>query len=447
MKTVIGFFLVTSFSGTLGFLFYMLTTHIMFRSLSAISRYRMLKVCLCFFLVPFTLIWHVIRTNLLNLYDVGKMLDGESTVQITLNGAIVKTTSGIYLKNFSRTSQLLCLAYLVFAASVLTVLCIQLLAFCRQVRQSSVSEVHYGELLSTLKAELHVRKQVGLYRSDRTVSPFTYGLRKPAIILTDAISDDEQVRLALMHELIHIRSNDFLFRFLAYTSMILHFFNPAIYFFVKEFTEVQELACDEFMLSYLSADERHQYGTLLIQISSSPQTNTSIPIPQLSGNRKKILRRRIMKIATPQHPRRLVAGTLLCLCLLLTAIPVFAYSPYTLDFSKAEPVEPDQIDQTDWVRWQFGTEASVFATPEEAYFSSHSSYFIADDGTVYFPPDAVTNQVCSHSWVNGTYSTHKRDGAGCTVTTYSARYCLKCHQRINIKRISTTTYDVCPHKS
>ncbi len=56
MKPILGFFFVTSLSGTLGFLLYMALSHIFLRSLSGACRYRMMKVCLLFYLFPFVLV-------------------------------------------------------------------------------------------------------------------------------------------------------------------------------------------------------------------------------------------------------------------------------------------------------------------------------------------------------------------------------------------------------
>ena len=95
-----------------------------------------------------------------------------------------------------------------------------------------------------LSQEMQLQHKVTVYENSLASSPFTYGTFHPSIVLT-SLSDKNNLPLIIRHELQHIKSHDFLFRQLAFLVLMLHCYNPFVYFFFREVIEVQELACDE----------------------------------------------------------------------------------------------------------------------------------------------------------------------------------------------------------
>ena len=133
------------------------------------------------------------------------------------------------------------------------------------------------------KKKQHVAREIHLFHSSFNISPYTYGLFRPVIVVTGTLSDDE-LRLTLKHELVHIKRMDFLFLCLAYLASLLHFLNPLAFLFLKEFRKAQEISCDEVLAAGFSDQERLAYGHMLINIQES-----------LNGNEKEMYTGR-------QHP-------------------------------------------------------------------------------------------------------------------------------------------------
>lgn len=114
----------------------------------------------------------------------------------------------------------------------------------RMEKRSAVILSKSQALLDEEKKKQHVAREIHLFHSSFNISPYTYGLFRPVIVVTGTLSDDE-LRLTLKHELVHIKRMDFLFLCLAYLASLLHFLNPLAFLFLKEFRKAQEISCDE----------------------------------------------------------------------------------------------------------------------------------------------------------------------------------------------------------
>lgn len=79
----------------------------------------------------------------------------------------------------------------------------------------------------------------------------------------------------------------------------------------------------------------------------------------------------------------------------------------------------------------------------------YEKQFMDEYGNIYQAKDDMGASVygnCSHEYVSGTYTEHKKSSDGsCTVTQYSAQRCIKCGDVKKGNRLSVTNYDMCPH--
>jgi beta-lactamase regulating signal transducer with metallopeptidase domain len=107
-----------------------------------------------------------------------------------------------------------------------------------------------------------------IYASDRVLSPVTYGIFRPRIIIPKEYKADD-LQYILAHETAHIYRKDNLCRILALMSTLVHWFNPLIWLFLKKFLEVTELACDESVLAACGEDEKKAYATALVNSTES----------------------------------------------------------------------------------------------------------------------------------------------------------------------------------
>lgn len=107
----------------------------------------------------------------------------------------------------------------------------------------------------------------GLYLSDRVKSPAVYGIIKPKILLPTSWQD-RNLELIMLHEKMHIRRRDNLWRLLAVVITAMHWFNPLCWVFLKLFLTDLELSCDECVLQKLGHDRAKEYARTLLESRS-----------------------------------------------------------------------------------------------------------------------------------------------------------------------------------
>lgn len=102
-----------------------------------------------------------------------------------------------------------------------------------------------------------------IYKSDRITVPAVFGVIHPRIIVPAAMADGN-MEYIILHEQVHIRRNDNLFRIVAVITACVHWFNPLLWIFLKCFFVDMELACDARVLKNLNKSQIREYaGTIL----------------------------------------------------------------------------------------------------------------------------------------------------------------------------------------
>ena len=83
------------------------------------------------------------------------------------------------------------------------------------------------------------------------------------------ISDHQKtdVRYILLHELQHYKHKDSLANYLMFLTAILYWFNPIVWYALKEMRNDREIACDTSVLKMLDECDYEKYGNTLILLS------------------------------------------------------------------------------------------------------------------------------------------------------------------------------------
>lgn len=103
-----------------------------------------------------------------------------------------------------------------------------------------------------------------VYFSKKVTTPAVYGIIKPKIILPYDLHEGD-IEVVLIHEKMHIRRMDNLFRIIALFILTLHWFNPVCWLFLKLFLNDIELACDECVLLKLGEERKKEYALSLLK--------------------------------------------------------------------------------------------------------------------------------------------------------------------------------------
>ncbi|MDE5588316.1 MAG: peptidase M56 BlaR1 [Acetatifactor sp.] len=124
----------------------------------------------------------------------------------------------------------------------------------------------YFSGIREMKDSVHLRENI--YLSEKVQSPAVYGIVRPRIILPVSYAEKD-IDYILMHERMHIRRADNLWRILAFIITAVHWFNPFAWLFLKLFLADTELACDECVISKCSPEQRKAYALSLLECKKS----------------------------------------------------------------------------------------------------------------------------------------------------------------------------------
>jgi BlaR1 peptidase M56 len=109
-------------------------------------------------------------------------------------------------------------------------------------------------MFTSIKAHhFGITKNVSLWYSEVITTPLTFGLFKPVILLPVALVNQlslEETETLIIHELTHIKNNDYVFNWMLIICETIYFFNPFIRLLAKEVKLEREKDCDTQVLHF-----------------------------------------------------------------------------------------------------------------------------------------------------------------------------------------------------
>lgn len=162
--------------------------------------------------------------------------------------------------------------------------------------------------------EMHITKPIPVYSTAFLRSPVIVGLFKPCIYLPIHLISDhnaDDIRYMLMHELEHYRYKDALANYFMNMIGVLYWFNPFVWYSLKEMKNDREIACDSSVLKLLDEDAYEAYGNTLINFAEKVSLTPFPFTTGISGSMKQ-MQRRVLNIANyrPASFRKKLHSTL-----------------------------------------------------------------------------------------------------------------------------------------
>lgn len=126
-------------------------------------------------------------------------------------------------------------------------------------------------------SEAKIKKTIPVYSTAFLKSPITVGFFRPRIYIPIHLISDfnpKDMRFTILHELQHYRYKDTLIGYMMNLAGILYWFNPLIWYALRQMRCDREIACDSAVLQILHEADYEAYGNTLInfaeKISLSP---------------------------------------------------------------------------------------------------------------------------------------------------------------------------------
>lgn len=171
--------------------------------------------------------------------------------------------------------------------------------------------------VETMTSRMELGKKVEIWLSENIDSPQILGYLKPVILLPvtafNQLSPD-QAEAILIHELAHIKRNDYIWNWVVSILENLLFFNPFAKLFISVIREEREHACDDWVLQFPFIPTRYAEALLLLEQKRSAR---SLPLVLAAGgsNRTLLLNRvkRMLKVPFQQTHKKIPASLFLLL--------------------------------------------------------------------------------------------------------------------------------------
>lgn len=175
-------------------------------------------------------------------------------------------------------------------------------------RASSVVDVSWNDLLSSLSEKVGVERPVRLFFSDEIAVPVTAGVVRPVVLLPEGARrwNEERRRVVLLHELAHIGRADWISLLLGQVAAALYWFHPLAWSTRSQMRKDCERACDDLVLS--AGTRPSVYAAHLLSIVRSLRLSGQKALPAVAMAHRSYWDGRMRAILDPRIERRGVSG-------------------------------------------------------------------------------------------------------------------------------------------
>lgn len=154
-----------------------------------------------------------------------------------------------------------------------------------------------------------------VYLTEWTETPCLFGLLHPAVYLPPEAAEDPALDHILAHEYTHFLHGDHIWSLLRSAALVLHWFDPLVWWAAFLSRRDGELACDEGALRRIGEGKRTEYGRTLLRMTCSSRPALFRTATTMTGSKRDI-RERIRLIA--KKPK--TAALTLAAVVLITAV-------------------------------------------------------------------------------------------------------------------------------
>ncbi len=145
------------------------------------------------------------------------------------------------------------------------------------------------------------RETLPVYLTEEADTPCLFGLTRPGVYVTpEAAEDPARLRHVIEHELTHYRHADHLWSLLRGLCLILHWYNPLVWWAAVLSRRDCELACDEATIRRLGEGERSAYGRTLIYMTCLRRPALLVTATTMTGSKRSIKERISLLVKKPR---------------------------------------------------------------------------------------------------------------------------------------------------
>jgi len=209
--------------------------------------------------------------------------------------------------------------------------CVQLISGLRSLhnlkRKNILEAGNYWQLrVNELATQIGIRKTVALLQSSVAKVPMVVGHVKPVILFPIGILNalpQNEVEAILLHELAHIKRNDFLINLLQQLAEIIFFFNPAVLWVSSLIKNERENCCDDIAIAITQDKKIFIHALVAFQeYNAGAAYATAFP-----GTKNHLLNRVKRIITNNNKTLNNMEKIILASGIIITCFATFAFSP------------------------------------------------------------------------------------------------------------------------
>ena len=197
----------------------------------------------------------------------------------------------------------------------------------KQLKNKNISNFP-SEWLNVAQAmlqKLNINKKVQFYLSEKVNVPLAIGFLKPVVLFPVALVaqlDIKQVEAILIHELSHIRRNDYMLNLIKTGIETLLFFNPFVWLSSRFIHIEREHACDDLVVKFTGAPVAYAHALLTLELIKD-KTQPALSLAATGNNQH--LYQRIKRITDMKTNYMNAKQKILALCLTLATVVSLAW--------------------------------------------------------------------------------------------------------------------------
>ena len=140
-----------------------------------------------------------------------------------------------------------------------------------------------------------------VYVSCAIDTPCLFGIVRPAIYVTEDVAEDATLlRHSIAHENTHFHHGDHIWSLLRGVCLVLHWYNPLVWWAAFLSQRDGELACDEGTIRRLGEGERAEYGRTLIGMTCRKRANVLSTATTMHAGKSSIKERIMLIVKKPK---------------------------------------------------------------------------------------------------------------------------------------------------
>lgn len=237
--------------------------------------------------------------------------------------------------------------------------------------------IHIREFTKFHAELMGIRQKVQIWYSEHIQSPLVFGFLKPVILLPVAISNHlsiAQTEALIIHELSHIKQQDFAINWFLMLIETLFWFNPFVKIAIQKIKIEREKNCDMQVLQFKYP--ALGYAEALLWIARQPLATERMQVSLNAVGRQNELLHRIQYFSSANPGTKKPAAYIQLLAILLMSMmAVFQYH-LSANYKSASPTAPAVVKLTErslfisaatpeWVDWNTALQtASIAVVPQ-----------------------------------------------------------------------------------